>query len=132
LETAFCYCVKTHMQGSFLVLAFIAAMYLISAISFAVPALFCRETGTWKQFLWTTAALVSLGALAMMFVGGSTVSKSWPAMSLARHIAIAAFLAWAVADDLRHHVRRIWSHWVGVLILAAGDGVQVILESLSV
>jgi hypothetical protein len=131
LETAYWYCVKASVQASFLVPTLVAAQYLISAISFAVPARFCKETGAWKRFLWTTAALVSLGALAMIFMGRMTVGKAWSAISLARHIAIAAFLAWAVADDLRNHVRRMWSHWAGVLIMAAGDGVQVVIDALS-
>jgi hypothetical protein len=130
LEAAFWYCVKTPMQGSFLVPALVAAQYLISAISFAVPALLCKETGKWKLFLWTTAALVSLGALEM-FMGRMAVSKGWSEISLARHIAIAAFLACAVADDLRNHVGRLWSHWAGVLVLTAVDGARVILEFLS-
>jgi len=134
LETAYWYCVKTSMQGSSVAAILVAAQYLISAISFAVPALFCKESGAWKWFLWTTAALVAFGALATILsvMGGLVViMKSWSAVSLARHIVIAAVLAWAVAVDLRNHVRRTWAHWAGVLILTAGDGAQVMLEALS-
>jgi hypothetical protein len=134
LETAYWYCVKTSMQSSSVAATLVATQYFISAISFAVPAFFCQETGAWKWFLWTTAALVSLGAVGTVLsvMSGSAVTvKSWSAVSLVRHMVIAALLAWAVAADLRNHVRRMWSHWAGVLILAAGDGVQVVLEALS-
>ena len=134
LETAYWYYVKTSMPGSYIVSTLVAAQYLISAISFAVPALLCKETGAWKRFLWMTAALVSLGAIVTIsdvLAGFPAGSRRWLAISLARHVIIAAVLVWTISADLRHRVRRTWTHWVGVWILAIGDGFQIVSEALS-